>query len=144
MAISITHAGDCHSHLVLSRWSWPRRRAPHQTPKPGSDPADLLDYLLPRDIYTHVSARVDITLYVFERLLRPLWAMAQKVGSLILSVGTFAETQVIAGLHVVMGSGPALDTGYGWMLLYSLVTLLLYDFVFYVIHYTEHKVPSAL
>ncbi|MEC7960168.1 MAG: sterol desaturase family protein [Pseudomonadota bacterium] len=100
-------------------------------------PADLLDYLLPRDIYTHVSARVDITLYVFERLLRPLWATA-----LILSVGTFAETQVIAGLNVVMGSGPALDTTYGWMLLYSLVTLLLYDFVFYVIHYTEHKVPA--
>ena len=61
-------------------------------------PADLLDYLLPRDIYTHVSARVDITLYVFERLLRPLWATA-----LILSVGTFAETQVIAGFNVVMG-----------------------------------------
>ncbi|MEC9144662.1 MAG: sterol desaturase family protein, partial [Pseudomonadota bacterium] len=100
-------------------------------------PADLLDYLLPRDIYTHVSARVDITLYVFERLLRPLWATA-----LILSVGTFAETQVIAGLNVVIGSGPALDTTYGWMLLYSLVTLLLYDFVFYVIHYTEHKVPA--
>ncbi len=99
--------------------------------------ASLLNFLLPSDIYTHVSARVDITLYVFERLLRPLWATG-----LILSVGTFAETQVIAGLNVVMGSGPALDTGYGWMLLYSLVTLLLYDFIFYVIHYTEHKVPA--
>ena len=80
---------------------------------------------------------MDITLYVFERLLRPLWAAA-----LILSVGAFAETQVIAGLSAVMGSGPALDTGLGWMLLYSLVTLLVYDFVFYAIHYTEHKVPA--
>ena len=80
---------------------------------------------------------MDITLYAFERLLRPLWAAA-----LILSVGTFAETQVIAGLSAVMGSGPALDTGLGWMLLYSLVTLLVYDFVFYAIHYTEHKVPA--
>lgn len=99
--------------------------------------ADLLDFLLPRDIYTHVSARVDIALYVFERLLRPLWATL-----LILSVGTFAETQVMAGLSVILGDGPALDTSYGWMLFYSLVTLLLYDFIFYVIHYTEHKVPA--
>ncbi len=99
--------------------------------------AGLLEFLLPRDIYTHVSARVDITLYVFERLLRPLWASA-----LIFSVGTFAEKQLMTGLAVSLGNGPELDTTYGWMLLYSLVTLLLYDFIFYVIHYTEHKVPA--
>ena len=99
--------------------------------------ADLWGFLLPRDIYTHISARVDITLYVFERLLRPLWAAA-----LILGVGTFAETQIMSVLKAALGDGPALDVSYGWMLLYSLVTLLLYDFIFYVIHYTEHKVPA--
>ena len=99
--------------------------------------ADLWGFLLPRDIYTHISARVDIALYVFERLLRPLWAAA-----LILGVGTFAETQIMSVLKAALGDGPALDVSYGWMLLYSLVTLLLYDFIFYVIHYTEHKVPA--
>jgi hypothetical protein len=33
----------------------------------------LRQFLLPTEIYTHVSARVDVGLYVFERLLRPLW-----------------------------------------------------------------------
>ena len=99
--------------------------------------ADLWGFLLPRDIYTHISARVDIALYVFERLLRPLWAAA-----LILGVGTFAETQIMSVLKAALGDGPAFDVSYEWMVLYSLVTLLLYDFIFYVIHYTEHKVPA--
>jgi len=30
----------------------------------------LFQFLLPRDIYTHVSARVDVWLYVMERILR--------------------------------------------------------------------------
>ena len=46
------------------------------------------------------------------------------------------------GLADTWGTGPTLDISYGWMLLYSLVTLLLYDFIFSIIHYTEHKVPA--
>jgi hypothetical protein len=34
----------------------------------------LLEFLLPRDIYTHISARVDVWLWVLERCLRPFWA----------------------------------------------------------------------
>ncbi|GIS24595.1 MAG: hypothetical protein CM15mP125_2820 [Gammaproteobacteria bacterium] len=34
-------------------------------------------------------------------------------------------------LNALLGSGPGLQSHYGWMLLYSLVTLLLYDLLFF-------------
>lgn len=99
--------------------------------------SSLIAFLIPRDIYTHVSARVDVWLWILERALRPLWAAGA-----ILSLGPATEWAVIGALGGMLGAGPALQPDYGWMLLYSLVTLLCYDFVFFLIHYTEHKVPA--
>ena len=98
----------------------------------------LLKFLLPGDIYTHISARVDIWLWVLERVLRPLWAV-----SLFATVAPVTEQYVIASLEWVFGATPSMDINYAWMLLYSLCTLLLYDLVFYSIHYTMHKVPAG-
>ncbi len=97
----------------------------------------LLTFLLPREIYTHISARVDVGLYVFERLLHPLW-----VTTLLVGIAPGTEAWVIKALDTVLGSGPALESHLIWMLLYSLVTLLIYDLVFYLIHYAEHKTPA--
>lgn len=97
----------------------------------------LIQYLLPKEIYTHVSARVDVWLWILERCLYPFWAVA-----LFATLGPFTEQAVISGLEALLGSTPALPINYGWMLLYSLVTLLCYDFVFYGIHYSMHKVPA--
>ena len=97
----------------------------------------LAQFLLPRDIYTHVSARVDIWLWVLERLLHPFWAVG-----LLATVGPATESAVIGTLQWAFGESPALQSNYAWMLLYSLVTLLCYDFVFYSIHHTMHKVPA--
>jgi len=98
----------------------------------------LLNFLLPRDIYTHISARVDIWLWVLERILRPLWAV-----SLFATVGPATEQYVIASLQWLVGETPALQINYAWKLLYSLVALLCYDLMFYAIHYTMHKVPAC-
>ena len=97
----------------------------------------LVQFLLPRDIYTHMSARVDIWLWVIERVLRPFWAVA-----LLATVGPTTEQSVIGFLQWAFGATPALQPNYGWMLLYSLVTLLCYDFAFFSIHYTMHRVPA--
>ena len=35
--------------------------------------AGFFTFLFPKDIYTHVSARGDVALWIFEALLRPLW-----------------------------------------------------------------------
>lgn len=99
--------------------------------------AGLLQFLFPRDIYTHVSARVDVGLYVFERLLHPLWAV-----TLLATVGPASEQFSMAALQGLFGSSPALQSNLGWMLLYSLAMLLAYDFVFFLIHYSMHKVPA--
>ena len=97
----------------------------------------LFEFLLPRDTYTHVSARVDIWLWVIERLLRPLWVVV-----LFSTVGPVTEQTVIAFLETLLGASPALTPNFAWMLLYALVSLLCYDFIFYATHYTMHKVPA--
>jgi len=99
-------------------------------------PAGMLEFLLPRSIYTHVSARVDIGLWVIERLLRPFWFAA-----LLATVAPTAEQLVISAMETIFGSSPGLRSNYAWMLLYSLISLLCYDAIFFLIHYTMHKVP---
>ena len=97
----------------------------------------LFQFLLPKDIYTHVSARVDIALYVFERILRPLW-----VAPVLILLAPAIEQSVIATMNTLLGTSPRLAPTPSWMLLYSLITLLLYDAIFYLIHYSEHKIPA--
>lgn len=99
--------------------------------------AGLLQFLLPKDIYSHVSARVDLWLWITERILRPFWIVG-----LLATVGSGAETAVIESLEWIFGASPAMQSNYTWMLIYSLVTLLCYDFVFYAIHYAMHRVPA--
>ena len=97
----------------------------------------LVEFLLPRDIYTHISARVDIWLWVLERILRPLWAV-----TLFASVGPLVESSIISSLQFLFGETPALQSNLAWMVTYSAAILLSYDFFFYAIHYTMHKVPA--
>ncbi|MDA0680169.1 MAG: sterol desaturase family protein [Proteobacteria bacterium] len=118
--------------IFLVRRGHGARSADGQERKTG-----YLNFLLPKDIYTHISARVDIWLWVLERILRPLWAV-----SLFATVAPFTEQSVIGSLQWLFGETPALQINYAWMLLYSLVSLLCYDFVFYTIHYTMHKTPA--
>ncbi len=99
--------------------------------------AGLLEFLLPRDIYTHTSARIDVWLYVIERCLRPLWA-----GGAFLAIGPATERWVMSSLNGVAGAGPALEPTLPWMLAFSMVALLAYDFVFYCIHLAEHRIPA--
>lgn len=100
-------------------------------------PADILEFLVPRSIYSHVSARVDIGLWVIERLLRPFWFVA-----LLAAIAPTTEQQIIKALEWGFGSSPGLQSNYAWMLLYSLLGLLVYDAVFFLTHYTMHKVPA--
>jgi sterol desaturase/sphingolipid hydroxylase (fatty acid hydroxylase superfamily) len=97
----------------------------------------LLQFLLPKDIYSHVSARVDVALYVFERFLRPLW-----VAPVLVLLAPATEQTVIATLDALFEGSPRLISTTPWMVLYSLVTLLIYDAIFYFIHYCEHKIPA--
>jgi len=124
--------------LVLAVFIWLARKGHGSRGADGRErPAPLLKFLFPRDIYTHISARVDIWLWVTERVLRPLWFVG-----LMATVGPSAESAMISSLQWAIGAPLGLEVTYGWMLLYSLVTLLCYDFVFFIIHYTMHRVPA--
>lgn len=95
-----------------------------------------LSFLFPKDIYAHASARVDVWLWIFERCFHPFWYVG-----LLATVSPFVETLLISGLLSVFGDLQGFSSNYLWMLLYSLITLLIYDFTFFVIHFTMHKVP---
>jgi sterol desaturase/sphingolipid hydroxylase (fatty acid hydroxylase superfamily) len=97
----------------------------------------LLQFLFPKDIYTHQSARVDLWLWITERLLHPFLGLG-----VFVAVGPVTEQLVISALEYSFGASPALISTIGWMLLYSLTTFLCYDFVFFITHYTMHKVPA--
>ena len=99
--------------------------------------AGLLQFLFPKDIYTHQSARVDLWLWITERVLHPFLGLG-----VFVAVGPATEQLVINALQFSFGASPALISTIGWMLLYSLTTFLCYDFVFFITHYTMHKVPA--
>jgi sterol desaturase/sphingolipid hydroxylase (fatty acid hydroxylase superfamily) len=99
--------------------------------------ASLGQFLFPKEIYCHISARVDIGLWLFEQLFRPLWVIA-----VIAIVGPGTEDAVITALQQLLGATPALQVTLPWMLFYSLITLLCYDLVFYSIHLAMHRIPA--
>lgn len=98
--------------------------------------ASFWQFILPKDIYTHVSARVDIGLYIIARIGYVMWS-----GALLATLGPWAEQGVIGGLSAIFGASPMLGNGIGWMVLYSFTAFLLYDFIFFLTHLAFHKIP---
>jgi len=94
----------------------------------------LFQYLFPRDIYTHQSARVDIGLYLLDRGMFPIW-FALSLGT----VAPFFERNTIAGIEAAFGASPAIEPTIAWRLFYGLVTVLIADMIFYWTHYMMHK-----
>ncbi len=104
----------------------------------GSDgeerPAGLREYVLPRAIYTHPSARVDIGLYLIDYAMWAIW------GFLLLgTIGSRVEAAVIATLMNVFGESPHLQMNLGWQLGYGVVTLLALDLAFFLYHLMMHR-----
>jgi sterol desaturase/sphingolipid hydroxylase (fatty acid hydroxylase superfamily) len=97
-------------------------------------PMGLLEYLLPRAIYTHRSARVDIWLYLLDRGFMPIWVLAFLGG-----LAPFIEHWTIEGLFLAFGASPRLEATIGWQLAYGAVTLLLADMFFFFTHLMLHR-----
>jgi len=96
--------------------------------------AGLLEYVLPKAIYKHPSARVDIWLYLLDRGMMPIWVLL-----FLGSVAPFVEQTAIGTLQSLFGASPAVTPTIAWRLLYGLVTILIADMIFYWTHYMMHK-----
>lgn len=94
----------------------------------------LLEYVLPKRIYTHPSARVDIWLYLLDRGLMPIWVIA-----FLGSVAPIVEQSTITALQSLFGESPQVAPTVVWRLVYGLVTLLIADMIFFFTHLTMHK-----
>jgi sterol desaturase/sphingolipid hydroxylase (fatty acid hydroxylase superfamily) len=97
-------------------------------------PMGLLEYLAPKKIYTHQSARVDIWLYLLDRGMMPVWFVL-----FLGSVAPFVEQSTIGALQASFGASPDVIPTVGWRLIYGLVTILIADMIFYFTHYMMHK-----
>ena len=89
-----------------------------------------------RHLHARLRARRYLALGVRARAKAGLGALAPRFA------GPLVEKSVIGALTAGLGAGPALDTSFAWMLLYSLLLLLSYDFTFFLLHYAEHKIPA--
>ncbi|MED5420410.1 MAG: sterol desaturase family protein, partial [Pseudomonadota bacterium] len=94
----------------------------------------LLQYLFPKDIYTHQSARVDIGLYIIDRAMMPVWFLLS-----LGAIAPFLERNTIAGLEAAFGASPDITPTVMWRLFYGLVSILIVDAIFYWTHYMMHK-----
>ncbi|MGI9219414.1 MAG: sterol desaturase family protein [Woeseiaceae bacterium] len=97
-------------------------------------PMGLLEYILPKRIYTHPSARVDIGLYLLDKGMMPVW-----VALFLGSVAPFVEQNTISAMTGLFGASPEKEATVVWQLIYGLVTVLIADMVFYFTHYMMHK-----
>jgi sterol desaturase/sphingolipid hydroxylase (fatty acid hydroxylase superfamily) len=97
-------------------------------------PAGLLEYVLPKAIYTHKSARVDIWLYLLDRGMMPIWFLL-----FLASVAPFVERTAVGALQSLFGASPEVTPTVAWRLVYGLVTILIADMIFYWTHYMMHK-----
>ena len=123
--------------LVIAVFIWWKRNGHGAKGADGQErKSGLFSFLFPKDIYTHVSARVDISLWVTLRLFHPLWTITA-----LIALGPSIEQFFISSLVEQFGSSPELQPNWSWMLLYSFATLMVYDFVFFLTHYLFHKVP---
>ncbi|MGA2399211.1 MAG: sterol desaturase family protein [Steroidobacteraceae bacterium] len=94
----------------------------------------LAEYLLPREIYAHPSARVDIGLYLLDRALMPLWLALG-----VALIAPFVERWTMVAAQDLFGPGPALKATLGWKLAYGFGTLLVADMIFYFTHLFGHR-----
>jgi len=94
----------------------------------------FVDYVLPKSIYTHPSARVDIWLYLLDRGLMPVWVVV-----FLGSVAPFVEQSTIGALQSTFGASPELAPTVSWRIVYGAVTLLIADMIFFFTHYMMHK-----
>ena len=72
-------------------------------------PMSFLEYLLPKKIYTHQSARVDIWLYLLDRGLMPIWVIV-----FLGSAAPFFERSTISSMQFIFGNTPALEQTITW------------------------------
>jgi len=96
--------------------------------------AGLLEYVLPKAIYTHQSAKVDIGLYLLDKAMMPIWVLL-----FLGSVAPFVEKSTIGAMQTLFGDSPAITPNIAWQLVYGLVTILMADMIFYWTHYMMHK-----
>jgi sterol desaturase/sphingolipid hydroxylase (fatty acid hydroxylase superfamily) len=122
--------------FILATGFWLFRRGRGSKDATGAErpTSSWLQYLFPKDIYTHRSARVDIGLYLIDRGMMPVWFLLS-----LGAIAPFLEQNTIGLLQSAFGASPAVEPTALWRLIYGLVSILIVDMIFYWTHYMMHK-----
>jgi sterol desaturase/sphingolipid hydroxylase (fatty acid hydroxylase superfamily) len=100
---------------------------------------DFFDFVFPREIVLHPSARADVLFWVTKRLIMPFLFLPAGA-TLVIGVG-YLTNQAIGGLfniHAPLLGGPA---GPVTIVIFTATMLLAYDISYYLYHYAQHRFP---
>jgi len=97
----------------------------------------LIHHVLPREIFTHPSARADFLFWLSRRIFMPLLVLP-----LVISTAAAGHVAYLA-LTAIFGApvhrpGPA---GPGVLFLFTITMLIAYDLSYYLYHRLQHAVP---
>jgi sterol desaturase/sphingolipid hydroxylase (fatty acid hydroxylase superfamily) len=121
--------------VILAVWFFVSRKGRGAKGADGRErPCGIIEYILPRGIYTHPSARVDIGLYLIDRAIMPFWILA-----FLGALAPYLERVTISAMQWTFGPSPHLAVTAPWKLAYGLVTLLAVDACFFFYHFMMHK-----
>jgi sterol desaturase/sphingolipid hydroxylase (fatty acid hydroxylase superfamily) len=100
---------------------------------------DFFDFVFPKEIVLHPSARADALFWITKRLIMPILFLP--AGATFVAAVGYATNQVVGGLlHIdapVMG-GPA---GPVTIVIFTATMLLAYDLSYYLYHAAQHRFP---
>lgn len=94
----------------------------------------LWGYLFPKSVYLHHSARVDIGLYLIDKLSMPFWVLA-----FLGALAPWLEGATMSTLRSVFGPSPEMTFNMAWGFAYGLVMFLVVDMTFFFTHLMMHR-----
>jgi sterol desaturase/sphingolipid hydroxylase (fatty acid hydroxylase superfamily) len=103
-----------------------------------SHPRGLMRFLFPAEVWKSRSAWVDVRFFIPHQMVR-IWIY----GSLATAAALAFKGWCTTGLRHVAGSEPIWHMGNVWTirLAYTVVAIVVSDFVSYLMHYFQHTVP---
>ncbi len=101
-------------------------------------PRGVLDFVFPRAVLTHPSARADVLFWITRKLV--MWPIALPAGiTVAAAIGSATNTALRAALGPL--PFPKADPSPWLLVLFTLSMLLVYDLSYYLYHTLQHRIP---
>jgi sterol desaturase/sphingolipid hydroxylase (fatty acid hydroxylase superfamily) len=115
-------------------WAVERRRAGKTGP--GAGAVGLLGFLFPRSVYRHRSTRIDVGVFLVNRVLSPAVLVTR------LLTGAWLAAAITAALSGLFGAHERLMPSAPWdLVVFTVLSMLVFDFADWLSHALLHRIP---